>query len=209
MENRVPKVDLVIATSIHNDFYLSLPEILHDLGIKGFLIFRSSPFDAPLGVLRQIEEKCNEYNIEFDAPKPPCLLKPSRNKPIIMRFIREFRIGFPLISLKTIDLGNKVIKIDKIEIKISAPCGATWYAARMMLNYKINLKDDKSIREMCRYVAALHQAYCIASTAHDYELGDTVIHWATYIGIESYLRALNLRKELEKYVKERIRKKII
>jgi len=205
--NKLPQVDLVVATSLHNDIYLALPEILHKSGIRGLLILRSSPHDAPLGVSREIENLCKKFGIEFDNPKPPCLLKPRKDKPIISRFIREFRIGMPLIMLHT-DRSRDTIKIKNVEIKVSAPCGATWYVARMMIDYEINPRSEKSIKEMCKHVAALHQSYCIASTAHDYELGDTVIHWATYIGVESYLRALNLRNELEKYVKERLRKKI-
>ena len=205
---KLPKADIVIATGLHNDIYLALPEILQNSGIKALLILRKSPQDAPLGVSKEVEGKCKEFGIEFDNPKPPCLLTPKKEKPIITKFIREYRVGIPVIKVKTAKNKEK-IKIRKIELKTSAPCGATWYIARMLLNYEINLKNDKSISKLCEYVASLNQSYCIASTAHDYELGDTVIHWATYIAMENILRALNFKEKLEEVTKERTRRKLI
>ncbi len=207
LENKIPEVDLVIAMGIHNDLYLALPEILHKKGIRALIIFRGSPLDAPPGVVREVIEQCNEFKIEVETVKPPCLLTPKKSKPVISKFIKEFRIGYPVLEVKVVKMGSRA-KIEGIEVKTSTPCGATWYIARMMLGYEVNLEDEKSVMEMCRYVASLLQSYCIASSACDYELGDTVIHWATYISIESYLRALNLKKELKYFVKERIRRKI-
>lgn len=205
---KLPKAEIAIATGLHNDIYLALPEILQNSEIKALLILRNNPQDAPPGVSKQVEENCKELGIEFDNPKPPCLLIPKKEKPIITKFIMEYRIGIPFIKLETIKNKEK-IKIKNIELKTSAPCGATWYIARMLLNYEINLKNEESINKLCEYVASLNQSYCIASTAHDYELGDTVIHWATYIAMETILRALNFKEKLEEIIRERIRRKLI
>lgn len=206
LPQKLPNADIVLATGLHSDIYIELPNLLRKSDIKALIIFREDPKDAPYGVVRDIKEECEDYGIEFEAPKPSCTLRPC-DKPTINQFIRDFRLGKPLIEIEMTKIAN-IKKISAIKIYTSAPCGTTWYVARQMLNYEITDFNEEELQKMYDYIALHHHAApCIGSMNYDIELGDTVLHWGSYIEREAYLRALGLNKELEKTIKKRLERK--
>lgn len=207
LPKRLSRADIILATGLHNDLYLELPNLLRKSDINALIIFREDPKDAPLGVIKEIEDECKSYGIEFKAPKPSCTLTPSNMK-TIDQFIREFKIGRPLIELETVEIGE-IRKITAIKIYTSAPCGTTWYVARQMLNYEIGSLDKIELKKMCDYIALHHHAApCIGSMSYDTELGDTILHWGSYIEREAYLRALSLEKDLKETIRKRLKRKL-
>jgi hypothetical protein len=208
LPDSIPSVDLVLATGIHNDLYLELPEILRRSDAKALIIFRDSPKDAPLGVVREIAEKCELYGIELATPKPSCLLRPDPSTPTINKFIKELRIGKPVIKLNLKELSGNIKVISEIEVYVSSPCGITWYVARQMLGYKFGDINDETLRKMYDDIALHHHSYpCTGSMDYDMEIGDTILHWGSYTDREAFVKALNLKEEFLKVVKERIRPK--
>lgn len=204
----IPSVNIVLATGIHNDLYLELPEILRRSDAKALIIFRDSPRDAPLGVVREIAERCELYGIELATPKPSCLLRPDPSTPTINRFIKEFRIGKPVIKLNLKELSDNIKVIPEIEVYVSSPCGITWYVARQMLSYKLRGINDVTLRKIYDDIALHHHSYpCTGSMDYDVEIGDTVLHWGSYTDREAFVKALNLKEEFLKVVEERIRPK--
>ncbi|RLE54160.1 MAG: hypothetical protein DRJ26_02180, partial [Candidatus Methanomethylicota archaeon] len=207
LPKKLPKADLVLATGLHNDLYMELPNLLRISDISALIIFREDPKNAPPGIVKYIEEECEEYGIEFEAPKPSCTLRPKSELKVISKFIREFRIGKPLVELELIERAN-IRKITAVKLYTSAPCGTTWYVARQMLDYTIKSFSEDHLRKMYDYIALHHHAApCIGSMAYDHELGDTILHWGSYIEREAYLRALGLDRELRDTIKERLMKK--
>ncbi len=204
LPSKLPQADIVLATGLHNDLYLELPNLLRKSDINALIIFREDPKDAPLGIVRNVKEECDKYGIEFEAPKPSCTLRPNNKSKTISKFIREFRIGKPLIELELIEIPT-MRKITAVKLFTSAPCGTTWYVARQMLNYVLKDNTKKSLRKMYDDIALHHHAApCIGSMAYDRELGDTILHWGSYIEREAYLRALGLHEELRETIRERL-----
>ncbi|MEM2304732.1 MAG: DUF166 family protein, partial [Candidatus Methanomethylicia archaeon] len=198
LPTKIPSVDIVLATGLHNDLYLELPEILRRSDVLGLIILRDKGGDAPLGVLRSIVENCKNYGIEVAAPKPSCNLKP--NSKLIAEFIEQYRIGMPLITLRRVRN-----TISSIEVHVSSPCGITYYVARQLLGYDVNEHDEDWLRKFYDRVALHHHSYpCTGSMDYDYELGDTVLHWSSYIEREAYLLSLGLHDKLVETIIERI-----
>lgn len=195
----IPSVDIMIATGLHNDLYVELPDVLRRSDVKGLIILRDQVKDAPLGVIRDVYEKCVEYGIEVAAPKPACSLRIDNSKPLIKEFIKQFRIGTPLISLN-----RKGETISSIKVHVAAPCGITYYVARQLLGYNIKNKENW-LRKFYDKIALHHHSYpCTGSMENDIELGDTILHWGSYIEREAYLVALKLNKELTETIIERL-----
>ena len=130
----------------------------------------------PLGQRRQVEEKAAELGMEAAFAKPFCALRPDPNKPIIAQFLKEARIGDPVIEFtvqgsregKDVIMGANVVR--------SAPCGSTWFVAKRMLGLE---PDQPDLRER---ISEAHHAYpCTGSMERDAELGDTVLHVGGYI----------------------------
>ncbi len=206
LPRKLPNADIVLATGLHNDLYMELPELLRKSDIKALIIFREDPKDAPLGVVREIYDLCKDYGIEFEAPKPSCILRPN-NKTIINQFIREFRLGKPLLEIELAQIAD-IKKIVSVKIYVSAPCGTTWYVARQILNYEFKSFDEDELRKFYDYIALHHHAApCIGSMLYDHEIGDTILHWGSYIEREAYLRALGLNKQLRDTIRERLKRK--
>jgi hypothetical protein len=195
---KIPSVDIVLATGLHNDLYLELPEILRRSDAEGLIVFRDKSIDAPLGVLKNIVESCSSYGIKVAAPKPSCSLKPNSN--LIMDFIKQYRIGTPLVTLRRV--GET---ISSIEVHVSAPCGITYYVARQLLGCDVKEHDKNWLRQFYDKIALHHHSYpCTGSMEYDYELGDTILHWSSYIERETYLLSLDLNNELIETINERI-----
>ncbi|RLF09959.1 MAG: hypothetical protein DRJ62_05825 [Thermoprotei archaeon] len=206
LPKELPRVDVVVATGLHSDLYLGLPELLRKSDVKALLVFRDKPGDMPLGVLKQVAEQCRDYGIEFEAPKSSCSLKPRSG--VIRRFVEEFRIGRPVLRLSVARRGSS-ITIRKASLYVSAPCGITWYVVKNLLGYELKCLSVQELRKLYDTISLLHHSYpCTGSMDHDRELGDTVLHYASYIDRESIVVALGLEGELSKIVEERLKPKL-
>ena len=172
----IPKVDLVIVNNDHPDILYGLLPKFKEAGVKAIIGGSESPKEMPLGQRRQVEEKAAELGMEAAFAKPFCALAPDPNKPIIAQFLKEARIGNPVIEFtvqgsregKEVIMGANVVR--------SAPCGSTWFVAKKMLGLET---DQPDLRE--RISEAHHSYPCTGSMERDAELGDTVLHVGGYI----------------------------
>jgi hypothetical protein len=117
--------------------------------------------------MRQAERLCGEQGIEIAFPKPFCDFDPPRGS-FLARFRQEFHIGRPEVELTVKD---GVIR--SADVKVSAPCGATYYVARWL--------KGKSLRDDLKYEVVskrLHAYPCTSSMEWDHDLGDTILHVA-------------------------------
>jgi len=175
LPKKIPNVDMCIATSIHQDLLLALPSLLKREGIKGLITPVEDFREVPLGLQRQLEEECEELAIEYAFPKPFCALEPTEAKPLISRFIHEFKIGKPSLRITT-EKRNKLKMVRSVAVERSAPCGSTWYVARKLIG---NLVRKERIRDV---VAKAHHSYpCTATMAVDPEIGEPILHKAGYL----------------------------
>lgn len=165
----IPSADVAILHGIHQDIMLELPYNLKDAGIKGLIIPIESPSDLQLGLKKQIQTVCDRLNIEASFPKPFCSL--TSDKGVIKEFIKEFKIGKPIVRIET--MKNVIIKVS---VEQSAPCGSTWFVARKLEGVRLNKEEIR------RMISEAHHSYpCTASMDQDIELGDTILHKAGYI----------------------------
>jgi len=175
LPKKIPAVDICIVTGIHQDLLLALPSRLKRKGIKGLITPVEDFQEVPLGLQKQLEEECEEVAIEYAFPKPFCALEPAEAKPLISKFIQEFKIGRPSLRITT-ETRNKLKIIYSVAVERSAPCGSTWYVAKKLIGKEV-LKDE--IRNV---VAKSHHSYpCIATMAVDPEIGEPILHKAGYL----------------------------
>jgi hypothetical protein len=184
LPKKIPKVELCIASSIHQDLLLALPSKLNSVGIKGLIVPIEDFREVPSGLRRQVEEECEEVGIEYAFPKPFCALEPSPFNLLISRFVEEFKIGKPLVRIFTEKRGG-IKTISGVSVERSAPCGSTWYVARKLLHKEVR----KEIIEDA--TAKAHHSYpCTATMAVDPEIGEPILHKAGYLireAVESQL----------------------
>lgn len=201
----LPCVDVVLATGLHSDLYLALPDFLQEREVRGLIILRESPYDAPPGILIELKDACRSYGIELLAPKPACLLRLDPKCKVLSEFVEQYRIGKPVLRVKSTERESGFNEIEEVEVFVSSPCGASWFVASQLLGYKLGA----NLRELLNKISLLHHAYpCTGSMQMDVELGDTPLHWAGYIEFEAYLLALGFLDEYREVVKERVRRKL-
>ena len=175
LPEKVPAADLCIATGIHQDLLLALPQRLRLEGIRGLITPIEDFKEVPLGLQKQIERICEELKIEYAAPKPFCALEPELETPLISRFVQEFHIGKPSLQITTERRGSSEI-ISSVTIERSAPCGSTWYVARKLIGKEIRKDDIRNI------IAKAHHSYpCTATMSTDPELREPILHKAGYL----------------------------
>jgi hypothetical protein len=120
-----------LASGLHRDLLLELPEHLKKAGIKALIASIEHWQEVPTGVRKQMEQKCSELGLECAFPKPFCTLEPEKDKPKRSRFINETAVGRPLLEISTTTIGKDEV-IEYAGSKRSAPCGSTWYVARKL-----------------------------------------------------------------------------
>ncbi|MFQ6064789.1 MAG: DUF166 domain-containing protein [Candidatus Bathyarchaeia archaeon] len=175
LPKKIPTVDICIATGIHQDLLLALPPRLRQEGIKGLITPIEDFREVPLGLQKQLERECEESAIEYASPKPFCALEPAESKPLISRFIQEFKIGRPSLRITT-EKRNRSRVIHGVAVERSAPCGSTWYVARKLIG---NVVQKEKIRDV---VAKAHHSYpCTATMAVDPEIGEPILHKAGFL----------------------------
>ena len=186
MPKKLPKADLCIASGLHKDLLSELPDYVQKFGIEGLIVPIEDFVEVPSGLRKQVEEKCEELDLENAFPKPFCSLEPAEDKPIISRLVTELKVGRPSLETSTVNRGGYEV-INHVIVRRSAPCGSTWYVARKLIGVKSrreNLYDA---------VAKAHHSYpCTATMSVDPEVKEPILHVGGYI----------IREEVEKALKQ-------
>ncbi|MCC6028175.1 MAG: DUF166 domain-containing protein [Archaeoglobus sp.] len=167
----IPESDLAIAVNVHPDILLAMPKKLEGK-VSALIVPVEEPRWCSLGLAKQLEEICENFGIEFLAPKPFCSMRKC-GKRTIDRFIEEFGVGYPEFEIK-IEEGRGKIKIVR-----SQPCGAAWYIGIKLRSFDFS---NYRIRDLWNVVSEAHHSFpCTASMEKDPEYDETLLHVAGYI----------------------------
>ncbi|KON29714.1 hypothetical protein AC480_02615 [miscellaneous Crenarchaeota group archaeon SMTZ1-55] len=170
-----PAVDLCIATGLHHDLLLELPQRLKHAGIRGLITPIEDFANVPSGLRQQVAEACEDHAIEYAAPKPFCALKPPPTMPLLSRFTDAFKIGKPRLRITTASRGGATV-IYGVTVERSAPCGSTWYVAKKLMGKVVQREALHDV------VAKAHHSYpCTATMGVDPELSEPLLHTAGYL----------------------------
>ncbi|MCW4044540.1 MAG: DUF166 family protein [Candidatus Bathyarchaeota archaeon] len=170
MPKKLPKADICLASGLHKDLLLELPEHIAKAGIKALIAPIEDWQEVPLGVRKQVETRCVELGLECAFPKPFCTLVPEEGKPTIAKFIAETKVGRPLLEITLATIGKDEV-IECAVVRRSAPCGSTWYIARKLAGV--------STRQEALYdaIAKAHHSYpCTATMNTDPETKEPILH---------------------------------
>jgi len=185
MPRKIPRSDICIASGLHKDLLLAVPSLICEAGVKALIVPIEDFVEVPSGLRKQLSERCEELDLEAAFPKPFCSLEPDVDKPLISRFLEEFRIGRPLLEVSIMSKGGEEF-IGSTVVRRSAPCGSTWYVAKKLVG--VNVKREI----LYDAVAKAHHSYpCTATMAVDPETKEPILHIGGYI----------IREEVEKAVK--------
>jgi hypothetical protein len=184
MPKKIPRADLCISSGLHKDLLLELPRRIDESQIKGLIVPIEDFAEVPSGLRRQVEEKCTSLGLESAFPKPFCSLEPSESKPTISRYVTELGVGRPVLDVSLGKSGKHEV-IESAAAKRSAPCGSTWYVARM-------LTGTETKKEMLYdTIARAHHSYpCMATMNTDPETKEPILHMGGYIIREAVENAL-------------------
>ena len=186
LPNSIPKADLCLASGLHKDLLLELPNRLEEIGAKGLIVPIEDFLEVPQGLRKQLDEKCRDLDLESAFPKPFCSLKPSRDRPTISRFVTELGVGRPLLEISTAKKADCEV-IESAIVKRSAPCGSTWYIARKLVG------SETKRETLYDAIAKAHHTYpCTATMGVDPEMKEPILHVGGYI----------IREEVEKALKQ-------
>jgi hypothetical protein len=188
----IPQADIALVINVHPDLLFGLLPRLKEAGVKGIVGGSESPRELPLGQRRQLEEQAASLGMEAAFAKPFCALAPDPAKPVIAAFLKEAKIGDPVIEFSVQKSREGKDVITAANVIRSAPCGSTWYVAKRMLGLE---PDQPDLRER---ISEAHHAYpCTGSMERDSELGDTVLHKGGYIIRDAVEGALKKPKRLD------------
>ena len=185
MPKKIQKADLCIASGLHKDLLLELPNHIQRFGIKGLVVPIEGFNEVPSGLSRQVKEKCQELDLENAFPKPFCSLEPAEGESVISRFVCELKVGRPSLGILTAKRGKREF-IDSTVVRRSAPCGSTWYVAKKL----VGVETRKGV--LYDAIAKAHHSYpCMATMSVDPEMKEPILHVGGYI----------IREEVEKALK--------
>jgi hypothetical protein len=185
MPKKIPKADLCIASGLHKDLLLELPNCIRKAGMKGLIVPVEDFNEVPSGLRKQVEAKCQELGLESAFPKPFCSLEPLEEKPVISRFADEVMVGKPLLEILTAKRGKHEV-VDSVTVRRSAPCGSTWYIARKL----VGVETKREI--LYDAIAKAHHSYpCTATMNVDPEVKEPILHLGGYIIREAVEKALS------------------
>ena len=193
MPKKVPKAHLCIASGLHKDLLLELPDYIEKAGIQALIVPIEDFAEVPSGLRKQVKEKCSELGLETAFPKPFCSLEPSRDKPVISRLIAELKIGRPWLEISTVMRGEAEIIASTI-VRRSAPCGSTWYIARKLVG--VETEREKLYDAVAK---AYHTYPCTATMNVDPEAGEPILHIGGHIIREEVEKALKRNKANKKH----------
>jgi thymidylate synthase len=193
MPKKLPQADICLASGLHKDIPLELPNQLKKAAIKALIVPIEDWVEVPVGVKNQVESRCKELGIECAFPKPFCTLEPQPDKPTIARFIEETKVGRPLLEV-TLRMVDKKEVIECAIVRRSAPCGSTWYVARKLAG--VSTKQE----ELYDAISKAHHSYpCTATMNTDPETKEPILH----------IGGFTIREEVDKAIakeRERIKK---
>jgi hypothetical protein len=170
MPKKLPKADVCLASGVHKDLLLELPEQIAKAGIKALIAPIEDWQEVPLGIKKQVEAKCTELGLECAFPKPFCTLTPEKGKPTIAKFIAETNVGRPLLEISLTTIGKDEV-IECAVVRRSAPCGSTWYIARKLAG--VSTKQEV----LYDAIAKAHHSYpCTATMNTDPETKEPILH---------------------------------
>lgn len=192
MPKKLSKADICLASGLHKDLLLELPNQLKKAEIKALIAPVEDWVEVPLGVRKQVEARCVELGLECAFPKPFCTLEPEKDKPTIARFIEETKVGRPLLEITLATVDKKEV-IECAVVRRSAPCGSTWYIAHKLAG--VSTKKE----ELYDAIAKAHHSYpCTATMNTDPETKEPILH----------IGGFTIREEVDKAIeKERARNK--
>jgi len=188
MPRKIPEADLCITSGLHEDLLLELPNHVQKFGIRGLIVPIEDFNEVPSGLRKQVEENCEKLGLESAFPKPFCSLEPAEGKPLISRFVEEFKVGRPSLEILIANRGKREF-VDSAIVRRSAPCGSTWYIARKL----VGVETEKEV--LYDAVAKAHHSYpCAATMNTDPEAKEPILHIGGYIIREEVDKALKQTK---------------
>ena len=187
MPQKLPKADICLASGLHKDLLLELPQHIKNAGIKALIAPIEDWQEVPMGIKKQLADKCRELGLECAFPKPFCTLEPEKDKPTITRFVEETKVGRPLLEISTMKIGKDEV-IEYVAVLRSAPCGSTWYIARKLTG----VSTEKDV--LYDAIAKAHHSYpCTATMVTDPETKEPILH----------IGGFTIREEVEKALKKK------
>ncbi len=176
----VPKVDVLVVIGIHQDLLSEIPSFMEKNGINTVIIPIENGDWCPLGLQKQLERDLDEKGFQYAFPRPFCSLTYNKFDKV-NEFINYFKIGRPVIELKTID--GKIVKGNVIT---NTPCGCAFYMVRQLIT-----KADDDSETLEEKISKAHHSYpCNASMKHDPVLKEQTLHVGGYIHRFCVYRAL-------------------
>ncbi len=172
LPGELPSHDITIAINIHSDLLMEIPHLAARAGSKALIVPVEDPDWLGGWVKGRLEEECAKLGLEFTAPKPFCDLT-GDGFVYIKEFIEEFKVGRPEVKLS---ISNGIIA--DVDVLTSAPCGATYYLARI---FEGCAADESILGVACK---GLSSYPCTASTKVDPEFKDSITHKANYMMME-------------------------
>ncbi len=195
MPRKLPKADICLASGLHKDLLLELPQHIKKAEIKALIAPIEDWQEVPMGIRKQLDEKCRELGLECAFPKPFCTLEPEKEKPAIARFIEETKVGRPWLEISTMKIGKNEV-IEYAAVRRSAPCGSTWYIARKLAG----VSTKKEV--LYDAIAKAHHSYpCTATMVTDPEMKEPILHIGGFTIREEVDKALE--KEEARKLKEK------
>ncbi|MEM2995662.1 MAG: DUF166 family protein [Candidatus Bathyarchaeia archaeon] len=188
MPKEIPKASLCVASGLHRDLLLELPNRIQKAEIKALIVPIEDFNEVPSGLKKQVETLCRELGLESAFPKPFCSLEPTEDKPVISRFVNEFMVGKPLLEISTAKRGKREF-IASVAVRRSAPCGSTWYVARKLVGVETRRETLYDV------IAKAHHSYpCTATMNVDPETKEPILHLGGYIIREAVENALGVSR---------------
>ena len=163
----LPPHEVMLAIHIHEQILLEILKQTRRWGTKAVVIPLEAPGWISPAARREAARICRENGVEVSFPKPFCTLDPLPGS-WLARFRDEFHLGRPKV-----DLTVEGDRIEKALVRVSAPCGSTYYIARWLAGRRMSA--DLRYEVISR---RLHSYPCTGSMEWDEEIGDTVLHLA-------------------------------
>lgn len=164
LPDRVPSHDILISLAVNEELLIAF--IRRFLRAKGIVVpIEESDWISPNAILT-ISRLCKTKGIEVAFPKPFCSFDPHEGT-VLDAFRKTFRIGKPRIDFETVEdriVGARVV--------CSAPCGATYYTARLLTGSAADEECDRIVER------SLSCYPCTAGHMIDSEFKDSIMHQA-------------------------------